>query len=195
MAPKVLPGLLFGCSRGDVLLYPWSEGVSSTDGVVFADNGLQVLSEPECVRLLEGSRVGRMATVLGGVPAVLPVTYAMVGGDVMFFTGEGVKLNAARRSEWVSFEVDHIDLEEQWGWSVLVAGRASVAARGARARAEALGLYPWAAGDRPHLVRIRPELISGRRVLTGREPEMAVGSRGHGSATRPRSPQPNPGAN
>jgi hypothetical protein len=35
-----------------------------------------------------------------------------------------------------------------------------------RARIEALGLYPWAAGDRNDLVRICPSFLSGRRILT-----------------------------
>jgi hypothetical protein len=32
------------------------------------------------------------------------------------------------------------------------------------ARVEALPLEPWAKGDKPHWVRIRPETMTGRRV-------------------------------
>src|SRR5260370_41213971 len=120
-----------------------------------------MLCEPECRRLLEQSQIGRVATVRDGIATVLPVTYAVVGGDITFFTGDGMKLDAARGEEPVSFEVDHIDVPGQWGWSVLVVGRASLAGPLLRSRAEALGLYPWAAGDRPHRVRIRRTSISG----------------------------------
>ena len=140
-----------------------------------AADGLEILGEQECLRLLEQSRVGRVATVRDGVASVVPVTYALVGDEIAFFTGEGTKLAAARDGELVSFEVDHIDLAQQTGWSVLVVGVATLAAPSTRSRAEALGLYPWVAGDRSYLVRIRPRAISGRRVLTGREPEELVG--------------------
>jgi uncharacterized protein len=132
----------------------------------FADNGLEILTESECLRLLGTERIGRVAICQGAVPAVLPVAYAVVGGEVMFFTGSGVKLNAALKSQSVAFEVDHIDIEKKSGWSVLVVGPATPAGEAAVARAEAVGLFPWAAGSRHHLVRIRPELVSGRRLLT-----------------------------
>jgi uncharacterized protein len=132
----------------------------------FADDGLEILSEHECLRLLETAKIGRVAVCQGAVPAVMPVAYALVGGEVMFFTGSGVKLNAALQTQSVAFEVDHIDIDKQSGWSVLVVGQATAAGEASTARAEAVGLYPWAAGPRHHLVRIRPELISGRRLLT-----------------------------
>jgi nitroimidazol reductase NimA-like FMN-containing flavoprotein (pyridoxamine 5'-phosphate oxidase superfamily) len=134
----------------------------------FADEGLEILSDRQCLELLRTARVGRLAVCMGAIPAVLPVTFGLVGGDVMFFTGTGLKLNAALRKQSVAFEVDEIDLTSESGWSVLVVGRAVAAEAAARARAEALGLYPWAPGERHHLVRIRPELMTGRRILTGR---------------------------
>jgi uncharacterized protein len=133
----------------------------------FADEGLEVLSEHESLQLLENARIGRVAVCLGGIPAVMPVNYALVGGEVMFFTGAGIKLNAALRGQSVTFEVDDIDVDHQCGWSVLVIGRLVDAGLRARARAEALGLYPWAPGARHHLLRIRREMVSGRRILTG----------------------------
>lgn len=137
--------------------------------MTIAENGLEILSERECLRLLDGSRFGRVATVRDGIATVLPVTYALVGDEITFFTGEGTKLDAARGAEAVTFEVDHVDFDQQTGWSVLVVGSASLAGPAIRSRAEALGLYPWAAGDRPHLVQIRIHEVSGRRVLTGHE--------------------------
>ena len=51
------------------------------------------------------------------------------------------------------------------GWSVMAVGPAAPASYAERARVEALGLYPWAAGDRQHLVRLRPTFLSGRRIV------------------------------
>jgi nitroimidazol reductase NimA-like FMN-containing flavoprotein (pyridoxamine 5'-phosphate oxidase superfamily) len=129
------------------------------------DEGLEILDESECLRLLGTVRVGRVAINRGAIPVVLPVTFALVGGDIMFFTGTGTKLNAALEGGPVAFEVDDIDVDAESGWSVLVVGRAVPADGWSRAQAEALGLYAWAAGERHHLVRIRREFVSGRRVL------------------------------
>jgi nitroimidazol reductase NimA-like FMN-containing flavoprotein (pyridoxamine 5'-phosphate oxidase superfamily) len=129
------------------------------------DEGLEVLDEEECLGLLAGARVGRVAIAKGAVPVVLPVNFVLVGTDVMFFTGPGLKLEAALEGRPVAFEVDRIDVERHMGWSVLVTGPLSTADPRSRPRAEALGLYPWVAGDRHHLVRVRPEFMSGRRIL------------------------------
>jgi uncharacterized protein len=131
------------------------------------DEGLEILDEQECRRLMVTAKVGRVAFCTGAVPVVLPVTFTIVGGDVMFFTGNGMKLVAAQEGRAVSFEVDEIDVAAQRGWSVLVVGQASLASPTSNARAKAVGLYPWAAGDRQHLVQIRPSFLSGRRVLDG----------------------------
>jgi nitroimidazol reductase NimA-like FMN-containing flavoprotein (pyridoxamine 5'-phosphate oxidase superfamily) len=131
-----------------------------------SDDGLDILSEEECLRLLDSRRLGRVAICLGSIPAVLPVNYAMVGGDVMFFSGPGVKLDAAVRGQSVTFQVDDIDVIQEWGWSVMVTGRMDEAGSAYRARAESLGLYPFAAGARRHLLRIRPDFVSGRRIIT-----------------------------
>lgn len=126
---------------------------------------MEILGRDECWRLLATARVGRVAVCVDAVPVVLPVTFALVGGDVVFFTGTGTKLVAAEAGRTVGFEVDEIDADGERGWSVLVVGTASLASFASRTRAEALGLYPWAAGDRQRLVRIRPETVTGRRIL------------------------------
>jgi hypothetical protein len=133
----------------------------------FSDEGLAILSDQECLRLLGVSNVGRVGICLGAIPAVLPVNYRLVGSDVMFLTGPGIKLDAARRGQSVAFEVDEIDAREERGWSVLVVGPLVDVGPVSGSRAEALGLYPWAPGRRQHLIRLRPEMVSGRRILAG----------------------------
>jgi nitroimidazol reductase NimA-like FMN-containing flavoprotein (pyridoxamine 5'-phosphate oxidase superfamily) len=136
---------------------------SSETGLV--DSGLEILDDNECIRLLQTARIGRVAVNIGDATAVLPVNFVMLGADILFFTGTGVKLNAALSATAVSFEADEIDVGAHTGWSVLAVGNAERTDGRLRPRVEALGLYPWAAGQRPHLVRIRPTFLSGRRVL------------------------------
>src|ERR1700736_6063678 len=128
-------------------------------------NGMEVLSEQQCRRLLSQERVGRVAVSDGELATVFPVNYSVVSDEILFFTGEGTKLRAATLNARVTFEVDHIDPFAKAGWSVLVVGLARevtepVVVAGARAS----GLRPWARGDRAHLVALTTELVSGRRV-------------------------------
>jgi uncharacterized protein len=129
------------------------------------DAGLEILDDGECLRLLGTTPVGRVAFNVGDAVAVLPVNHAVVGSELLFFTGEGLKLDAVLSAGTVTFEADKIDAVARTGWSVLAVGRADVVDSWLRSRAEAVGLYPWAAGDRHHLVRIRPSFFSGRRIL------------------------------
>lgn len=134
--------------------------------MTFADQGLEILSEDMCRRLLAKADVGRVAITVGALPAVLPVNYAMLNGDIVFLTAEGTKLDAALANAVVAFEVDEIDREHGRGWSVLVIGVASEITDPADiAGATALGIQPWAGGDRHHFVRIRAEFVSGRRIV------------------------------
>src|SRR5437763_8699603 len=115
--------------------------------------GLDILTEGECRQLLEQTRVGRVVIATGGIAVVFPVNYGVIGGDILFFTGEGSKLAAAEQSTTVTFEADAVDFERESGWSVLVVGTASIADAKLRPRAEAIGVYPWASGERHQLVR------------------------------------------
>jgi nitroimidazol reductase NimA-like FMN-containing flavoprotein (pyridoxamine 5'-phosphate oxidase superfamily) len=63
--------------------------------MMLTDEGLELLSEEECVDLLRTGGVGRVGVTIAGLPVILPVNYACVDGDVLFRTGEGTKLNAA----------------------------------------------------------------------------------------------------
>jgi uncharacterized protein len=127
--------------------------------------GLDLLSEGECRWLLRQGRVGRVAISVGAVPAVFPVNYMVAGEEILFFTAEGTKLRAAAANAMVSFEVDHIDLFAQSGWSVLVVGPARERTEPAViSGVKRAGLSPWAAGDRFHLIAVAMDFVSGRRI-------------------------------
>jgi CBS domain-containing protein len=115
--------------------------------------------------LLALERIGRVAVALGALPVVFPVNYVTAGDEVLFFTAEGTKLQAATDNRIVSFEVDHFDPDTETGWSVLAVGTARERTEPTVvAGARDAGLRPWAAGDRPHLVAITTEILSGRRI-------------------------------
>ena len=127
-------------------------------------SGIEVIAWGECMDLLAQEEVGRLAVVIGGHPHVFPVNYVLDGTDVVFRTADGTKLDGSMR-ESVAFEVDRLDSATRSGWSVVVHGVAQPVTTFSPAymrRPDAL--QPWAAGDKPRLVRITPMRITGRRV-------------------------------
>lgn len=130
-----------------------------------ARSGLEILSCDECQALLHAGQVGRLAVASHGEPEIFPVNYAMDGGNVVFRTAPGTKLDAAVRTSRVAFEVDGIDPQTETGWSVIVRGRADEVLRASeRRRLEELPLRPWADGEKDNWLFIRAEIVSGRRV-------------------------------
>lgn len=126
---------------------------------------IEVLGRSECQQLLETQPVGRVGFVARGQPIILPVTYALHRGEVVFRTDEGSQLHASIRGARVAFQVDGLDARDQTGWSVLVKGPADAVPEGALlTELEELGLVPWAAGDKSQFMRIRTADITGRRL-------------------------------
>jgi nitroimidazol reductase NimA-like FMN-containing flavoprotein (pyridoxamine 5'-phosphate oxidase superfamily) len=130
------------------------------------DNGLEILSPEQCHDLLRRSTVGRVAVTVAALPAIFPVNYAVLEGQIVFRTGEGTKLRAALERAVVAFQIDHIDEPTASGWSVMAVGRADrMTDPDDIVAAERLGLLPFAAGQRSDFVTIHPEFISGRRII------------------------------
>ena len=134
---------------------------------VLVDRGLELLTEAECRVLLETEQIGRVGLSVGALPAIFPVNYRIVDGDIVFRTGEGTKHRAALRGSVVGFEVDRIDPATATGWSVMAVGVAREVDPLAEPELtpEYARIIPWAGGERGRLVRIHPEVISGRRIL------------------------------
>lgn len=134
-------------------------------------NGLIVLSRGQCLRLLRRSRIGRVVVSIGALPAAFPVNFGVLDGDIVFRSSPGTKLSAALEGAVVGFEVDRVDPIFESGWSVLVQGTTSVIVDPDELdRARRLQIRPWAPGERRHFVRIRSELVSGRRFLPRSHP-------------------------
>lgn len=123
------------------------------------------LDRSTCEQLLGSGSVGRVAINGDPSPVVLPVNYAVRDGAVVFRTVEGTKWEAARAEQPASFEVDGIDREHRSGWSILARGRLEALGGDDPVAADVLDeLDPLAGGDRPHLVRLTVEELTGRRI-------------------------------
>ncbi len=131
------------------------------------------LSESECLGLLGGVDVGRLAVRLtdGGVD-VFPVNFIVDHGTVLFCTAAGTKLSSIQVDPLVAFEADHFDWYERIAWSVVVKGEA----RRVTDRAELLELRDgdldsWQHDRKSDFVRIVPSTTTGRRFAVRRRVE------------------------
>jgi hypothetical protein len=128
------------------------------------DEGLEILSEDDCLALMATVPVGRVAVSVGALPAVFPVNFALYDRRIVFRTGKGTKLDASVRNAVVAFEVDHFDAMYHEGWSVLAVGMAEDITDNLELIGGDGRVRPWAGGDRSHYVSIEIELLSGRRI-------------------------------
>ena len=129
---------------------------------------LRILDHAECLELLRTVTMGRIAFAERGLPAIQPVNFTVDGSNVIIRTSGGGKLAAAVAGAMVAFEADKVDAATRTGWSVVVMGHASLI----RDIDQLVALagpdsHPWAPGRSDHVIRIRSERITGRRVVPG----------------------------
>ena len=123
---------------------------------------LAELSQDESWELLGTAAVGRVALVRAGLPSVVPVNVCAADGAVWFRVGPGGLLDAALAGHVLSVEADDVDRLSHTGWSVVVTGRAEVAAE-----RDDLPVASWGRPNADHLVRVDAELVTGRRLGPG----------------------------
>ena len=132
---------------------------------------IQELTEQECLTLIAGGGIGRIAYAGRYGQTVLPVNYELLDNTIVFRTGEDSPLEedlqtGIRHAEFqVAFEIDEINVAEKDGWSVLIQGPAHhIDSDAERAAARQTGVQPWSGGAKEHYIRIVPTRITGRRI-------------------------------
>jgi hypothetical protein len=131
---------------------------------IWHDEGLDILDEDECLRLLSTVPVGRVGVCAGALPAIMPVNFELLGRSIVFRTGDGTKFDAAVRRQVVAFQADHYDERSQTGWSVLAIGPAEDLTDSIDLITTDNTPRPWAGGERHHYVTVNADFLSGRRI-------------------------------
>ncbi len=125
------------------------------------------LVEAEAMRLLASVPVGRIVFTVRALPAIHPVNFALVNGEIVIRVGVGSTLAAAVAGSVVAFQADQIDVEAHTGWSVTVTGRARMVTDPVElAWLREHGPRPWAPGVKENFILVRPEVVTGRRIPT-----------------------------
>jgi hypothetical protein len=127
------------------------------------DRLLEVLDEDECLELLAGAVVGRLAFTEDAMPAIEPVSFTVLDGEVLIPTRPGSKVAAASRGAVVAFEVDDIDAVERTGWNVTVIGPSRVVTDPETIRSfDRRGIRPWLPTAEHCYIAVRISLVRGR---------------------------------
>ncbi|WP_110207716.1 pyridoxamine 5'-phosphate oxidase family protein [Nocardioides daejeonensis] len=130
------------------------------------------LAEDECRRLLGHNVVGRFGFTTPDGPQIIPVNYAWVSEAITIRTTGYSVLAQHLPGAAAAFEIDHLDYENQRGWSVLATGHAEHVddLEEVAEIARTWNPRPWAGGNRPLYLRLFPERLSGRRTGPGWDP-------------------------
>jgi nitroimidazol reductase NimA-like FMN-containing flavoprotein (pyridoxamine 5'-phosphate oxidase superfamily) len=128
------------------------------------DAGVTVLDASACWQLLRSTEVGRLAVAVADHPDIFPINFLVDRATIVFRTAEGSKLAAVVISPIVAFEADGYDADVGEAWSVVLKGRAQeIKNLYELVETATFPLFPWQAGPKHRVVRIVPEVISGRR--------------------------------
>jgi len=128
------------------------------------------LERAECVRFLTRAHVGRMAVSPPDwqtAPVIRPVNFVFDTNSqsIVFCSARGSKFTALLLSGQASFEIDGFDAAAETGWSVVVHGPVEEITNPDEIHRLEARLHPWAPGDKPHWIRIRATVVSGRRIM------------------------------
>ena len=126
------------------------------------ENGMEVLSIPDCETRLRAGGVGTLALRGVEAPVLRLVNFAVHQGWIIIRTGEGQIFEAAGRSEPASFVISDVDRLEHSGWSVVVTGK--LAELSSLGFVESIPLRPWAKADKNQFVGLFINEISGRSI-------------------------------
>ncbi len=124
------------------------------------------LTVDECLELLSGGVIGRVALATPVGPRIVPVNYALYDDAIVFRTAPYSELGTYGWNNELAFEVDYIDYEKHQGWSVVALGRAQLVddADELRAIRESWDPRPWASGQRNLYMKLVWRDLTGRRL-------------------------------
>ena len=140
--------------------------------------GSEILSRSECLRLVATGAhqglVGRLGISRPGAPLVLPLSFAFVDGAVVVCLGPGRTAEVVTGA-LVAFETDRVDPASGEAWAVLVRGLATELSADEVARSAGALPHPRVANPGNRFIRIRPDVVTGRRFMAASSDDDTTG--------------------
>ncbi|RMB79433.1 pyridoxamine 5'-phosphate oxidase family protein [Streptomyces shenzhenensis] len=128
------------------------------------------VSPEEALRLLGSVPVGRIIFTRHALPTARPVNHVLDNDDIIIRTHERAALVSHARQNGghgvvVAYEADDIDPVSRTGWSVVATGYCRLVTDPEQVARYQEMLHPWSDQHMDHVVRIRPDLITGVRLI------------------------------
>lgn len=126
------------------------------------------LTEEESWQLLAGVSLGRIVFTQHAMPAICPVNHLVDDQTIIIRShlGAAIVLRAAAEDgAVVCYEADDIDPVRHTGWSVIATGMARLVRDPAVIAWYEQVLEPWAAGQIDYVIAIKPQVITGLRLV------------------------------
>ncbi|WP_329417626.1 pyridoxamine 5'-phosphate oxidase family protein [Streptomyces sp. NBC_00704] len=128
------------------------------------------LDAAEALSLLGSVSLGRIVFTRHALPTVRPANHVLDDGDIVIRTHESAALSSYTRHDdaqgvVVAYEADDIDPDTLLGWSVIVTGYARLITDPRQVARYQKMLRPWGTETTDHAVRIRPDLVTGLRLV------------------------------
>jgi transcription elongation GreA/GreB family factor len=156
-------GVLRGVETGSSDAIEVALGIETAQ--IPAPRRLLELESGRALELLRNRKpaVGRLGFNLFGIPHIEVVNFLVDGDDLIFRINPGSKLTAVNYGGHFALQVDDLDTVKHTGWTVTVTGPVQ-RVRGPEAERLFNSLVPWAAGERPYIVRLKPRRVVGRAL-------------------------------
>ncbi len=126
------------------------------------------LVESECWQLLSGVSLGRIVFTQHALPAIRPVNHQVDDQTIVIRSHLGAAIvarAAAGDGTVVCYEADAIDPVRHTGWSVIATGMARLVNDPAAISRYEQILEPWVGDQMDYVIAIKPEIITGLRLV------------------------------
>jgi len=126
------------------------------------------LTVAESWQLLGSVSLGRVVFTMNAMPAIRPVNHLIDDETIIVRSHLGSAIAAraaAGDGAVVCYEADELDPVRHTGWSVIATGLARLVREPAAITRYERQLEPWVAGQMDYVISIKPQMITGIRVV------------------------------
>lgn len=126
------------------------------------------LTQAESWQLLESVSLGRIVFTRHAMPAIRPVNHLVDDQTIIIRSHLGSAITARTAAEdgtVVCYEADELDPARHTGWSVIATGMARLVRDPATVTRYQQLLEPWAAGQMDYVIAVKPQIITGIRLM------------------------------